>query len=355
MEAATLVSKTSSLGEAASVRDVKPGAYPLDSVFKSGVAPCDNGREVSQSCEFLEAHANPELRTSSCRQARIERICDEELLQTRAHGLNGDLKSKKSAWPSEANSRVGRKGSAVSGNQPSLSAEGCTKCRKSPPRAAPAQIYNELQNFTETLKIEEGMDLTGQSGSEAAGAASGIWYAASNSPTLLTPTSSTPSKLDGSEAAGEMSGILFAESKSSNPTPLSPRVTISLVDGELNLPHSPSPCHQCQSPPSDLPDPDASEYNPLRPEYPPFAALPEGRLKTARRLHSEIACFVARNDSAALDSRRFRQLIVDKVRLAAQSCWENSTVEVYGSFSTNLFLPHRWDFFLILHSFIVDD
>jgi len=317
VETANIVSRTSPCREAASVHNVKPGSPSPSDHVKTVDTLADYGIEVHPS-ESVEEVARPEHLTSSCRRARFERTCEEDSLHSRTHGLNSDSKSKRSAWPSEANARGGRKSGAVAANPQARSEEVGSKCRGSPSRTEPARILHEQQDQVGAVLNEEGLAVpaTTESGSEAAAAASGIWYAATNSPTPSTPN------------------------------PSSPRVTIPPADCELNLPQPPSPCAQCQSPPcSDVPEPEASEYNPLRPEYPPFVSLPEGRLKTARRLHSEIAAFVARNDSAAEESRRFRQLIVDKVRLAAHSCWENSTVEVYGSFSTNLFLPHRWESF----------
>jgi hypothetical protein len=311
VESADVILRTSPSSEAAIVHDAKPRAPSSEDHLKPVVAPDDDGIEVYPTPESSEAPAHNELLTSSCRRSRVERAFEEDSLQTRTQGLNTDSKLKRSAWPSEANARVSRKGGAVAANQPSRCEEESSKLRSPPSRADSARVPHEQQEAVDTVINDEGLALpsASESGSEAAAAASGIWYAATNSPTPSTPT------------------------------PTSPRVTIPLPDCEL----PPSPCAQCQSPPcSDVPEPEASAYNPLRPEYLAFDGMPEGRMKTARRLHSEIVDFVSRNDTAAEESRRFRQLIVDKVRLAAHSCWENSTVEVYGSFSTNLFLPHRW-------------
>jgi len=82
-----------------------------------------------------------------------------------------------------------------------------------------------------------------------------------------------------------------------------------------------------------------AHYNPLRPEHHCFASMPDDRKSVTRRLHSEIVELL--NQVYPTNSTRTRrQRIVDLVDEAVKSCWEGAHVEVYGSFSTDLYLPH---------------
>ena len=137
----------------------------------------------------------------------------------------------------------------------------------------------------------------------------------------------------GSRAAGNAAGISFQHSQEESSKIVGSFVTDLNASGSEITSSSAAPVVQAM--------PDMSEFNPLRPEYPSFTEISEGRRKTTRRLHAEIVEFVAKNDAEADRTRWSRMRIVDKVRAAAQSVWENCNVDVYGSFSTNLFLPHR--------------
>jgi len=82
-----------------------------------------------------------------------------------------------------------------------------------------------------------------------------------------------------------------------------------------------------------------SHYNPLRPEHHSFTSMPDDRKSVTRRLHSEIVELL--NQVYPTNTTRSRrQRIVDLVDEAVKSCWEGAHVEVYGSFSTDLYLPH---------------
>lgn len=86
--------------------------------------------------------------------------------------------------------------------------------------------------------------------------------------------------------------------------------------------------------------PQVCEFNPLKPSFPSFQSQSVERQNAARSLHKEIGNFLANHEEEADLSRHFRSRIVEVVRSTVRSCWENSVVDVYGSFSTNLFLPH---------------
>jgi len=83
----------------------------------------------------------------------------------------------------------------------------------------------------------------------------------------------------------------------------------------------------------------AGAFNPLSPQWPAFASARAERRAAARTLHSEIEAFLEATRATAA-SRAQRQRIVDEVRGAATACWEGAQLDVYGSFATDLFLPH---------------
>ena len=80
-------------------------------------------------------------------------------------------------------------------------------------------------------------------------------------------------------------------------------------------------------------------YNPLRPAHKALAMAAESRGATARRLHAEVKAFLKQVEPSVA-SRCRRNEIVDQVQQAVAACWPEATVEVYGSFATDLFLPH---------------
>jgi hypothetical protein len=225
-------------------------------------------REYCESVENFDSHAISE-KTSSCRQARVERNFEEDP----SHQIMaGSVELKRKPGPNHCrNKKSGHK---------SADPDHHVKHEKAA-ESEHSEVHPELDVDT--------AESNSASGSEAAGAASGICYCNS---------------------------------------------TVNTAEGtEEGQPASPQPQPD--------PGPEFSDYNPLRPEYVPYAEVSEGRQRIARRLHGEIVAFVSKNDADTEESRSSRNLIVDKVRRAAQSCWENCSVDVYGSCSTNLFLPHR--------------
>ena len=216
--------------------------------------------------------------TTSCRRARVERNSEEDL-QIKSHSSHSDSK---------------RKNNSASGPQ----------CRNRKPGHQHKSDDPDL-----SLKSEQSLcSVESEEHTEVHSA---------DSETISAVTDST----SGSEAAGAAAGICFFD-------PCGHGADAADV--------------QVASQPQQDMGPDCDEYNPLRPEYAPFKETSEGRRRIARKLHREISAFISRNDIKAEESRWFRNMIVEKVRHAAQSCWENCSVEVYGSCSTNLFLPHRF-------------
>lgn len=80
-------------------------------------------------------------------------------------------------------------------------------------------------------------------------------------------------------------------------------------------------------------------YNPLRPQHTCMQVSGYVRLATAKRLTTEIEDFL-RQVEPTEQSRRHRDDIVLEVTAAVRDCWPDARVEVYGSFATDLFLPH---------------
>lgn len=90
-------------------------------------------------------------------------------------------------------------------------------------------------------------------------------------------------------------------------------------------------------------------YNPLRPQHASCANGDQGRRATAKRLHGEIETFLKHVEPTEA-SRRHRDQIVDEVKRAVNASWPDACVQVYGSYSTNLFLSHSDVDLLVLNA-----
>jgi len=140
----------------------------------------------------------------------------------------------------------------------------------------------------------------------------------------------------GMDAAAAASGIAYSSSADEI-------VVHSGTDAEHSCSDGGSGGAQCSAQGTNQSDamfPQVCEFNPLKPSFPSFQTQSIERKNTARSLHGEIDTLLTRHEAEASQSRHLRNRIVEVVRSTVRSCWENSVVDVYGSFSTNLFLPH---------------
>jgi len=90
-------------------------------------------------------------------------------------------------------------------------------------------------------------------------------------------------------------------------------------------------------------------YNPLRPQHAPLAQATDTRRATARRLHVEMLEFL-REVEPTQCSRRHRDEIVEQVKAAVAASCPDASVEVYGSYATDLFLAHSDVDLLVMHA-----
>jgi len=90
-------------------------------------------------------------------------------------------------------------------------------------------------------------------------------------------------------------------------------------------------------------------YNPLRPQHAALAHATDMRRATARRLHVEMLEFLREMEPTQC-SRRHRDEIVEQVKAAVAASCPDASVEVYGSYATDLFLSHSDVDLLVMHA-----
>lgn len=156
---------------------------------------------------------------------------------------------------------------------------------------------------------------------------------------------STAAPCSAAQAAQAATGVLFAQSRNSNtqdeqldhsasPTPAHAAAHDVSSDGTARAPESSSNAPYCQHTAWQR-----VRYNPLRPQHASLEQSGDTRAGTAKRLHTEIEDFLQQVEPTE-SSRRHRDEIVHEVTAAVRDCWPDARVEVYGSFATDLCLPH---------------
>jgi predicted nucleotidyltransferase len=152
------------------------------------------------------------------------------------------------------------------------------------------------------------------------------------------------------EAAQAATGILFAEPREKSCPQVDEHMSAQPAVAHAAAARSPENLNSKGKPHTERKaGQQRIRYNPLRPSHQSLSVVADSRRSTVRCLHAEIEAFLKEVEPTEA-SRKHRHEIVQEVKAAVTACWPDASVEVYGSFATNLFLPHSDVDLLVMNS-----